>query len=205
MQLTRLDLKANHRQQTFTNEELVAGIAENNTQALDYLYQNNFHAIKQFILKNNGAEADAHDVFQEAIIATWLNIREEKFHALNGNSLGGYLYQIARNKWLDKVRSKPFRTTVRLAEEEMEQPAYSNMDTEEHQSERIQYLHRLYQALGEKCKTILNAFYYHKKSLKEIGLELNYDGETMRTLKYRCMMKLRKLHTENKRSQGEQA
>lgn len=196
MRFTRIILKPTSRQQSFTNEELVTGIANNNNQVLDYLYHNNFHAVKLFVLKNSGDVADAHDIFQDAIVATWLNIRDGKFQALNGTPLGGYLYQVARNKWLDKVRSKQFRSTVRIVDEEVEYDLVTNTDHEEFRSERAQYLQSLYNQLGNKCKSILKGFYFNKKSLKEIGEELSYDAETLRTMKYRCMMKLRKLHQD---------
>lgn len=197
MRFTRIDLKATNSRPTFSNEELVAGIAKNNHRALDYLYQNNFPSVKQFVLKNSGNVSDANDIFQEAIVATWLNIRDGKFQALNGTSLGGYLFQVARNKWLDKLRSTSFRSTVRMADEDIEYEPVSSIDSEEYKSDRIQYLQSLYNQLGDKCKRILKGFYFKKKSLKEIGEDLSYDAETLRTMKYRCMMKLRKLHQNN--------
>lgn len=203
MRFTRIVLKATNRQQPYTNEELVAGIAKNNQRALDYLYQHNFPAVKQFVMKNSGNDSDASDIFQEAIVATWLNIREGKFQSLNGTPLGGYLFQVARNKWLDKLRSKSFRSTVRLVEEEIEYEPISHVEHDDSKSERIQYLQGLYNKLGDKCKSILKEFYFNNKSLKEIGNELNYDAETLRTMKYRCMMKLRKMHQNNNENSGQ--
>lgn len=182
---------------SFTNEELVTGIAENDRSALNYLYSQNYPAVKHYVLKNSGDEEEARDIFQEAIIATWMNIRAEKFQLLNGTSVGGYIYQIARNKWLDKIRSKPYRNTMRLDHEEIDQERYSDFDESVDVNSKIRYLKSLYGNLGEKCRQILNRFYYAKKSLQEIGLELNHDPDTVRTMKYRCMMKLRKMHCEN--------
>lgn len=198
--LTQLVLKVTRHQPSFTNEELVSGIAENSGEALDYLYKNNFPIIRQFILKNSGVEADAHDVFQEAIVATWMNIREKKYHSQNGSSIEGYLFQIARNKWLDRLRSKSFRSTVSLADEEVESNEQWNHDEEDLRSERLAYLDLLYQKLGDQCKRILGSFYYQNKSLNQISAEMDYDAETLRTMKYRCMMKLRKMHSENSKT-----
>lgn len=196
-------MKANSRQQSYTNEELVAGIAKNNERALDYLYQHNFPAVKHFVLKNSGNESDASDIFQEAIVATWLNIRDGKFQSLNGTPLGGYLFQVARNKWLDKLRSKSHRSTVRLVDEDIEYDPVAVDNIEDVKNERILYLEGLYNRLGDKCKSILKRFYFNNKSLKEIGNELNYDAETLRTMKYRCMMKLRKMHQEKNENGGQ--
>lgn len=193
-------MNANRHQASFhTNEELVSAIAENKNEALEYLYKHSFHTVRQFVVKNNGSETDAHDLFQEAIVATWLNIRENKYESQNGSSIEGYLFQIARNKWLDRLRSKSFKSTVSLADEGLasDEPTEIEVDDSE---ERLAYLQTLYEGLGEKCKRILKAFYYQKKSLKEISAELGFDAESLRTMKYRCMMQLRKRHLENKPS-----
>ena len=185
-----------HPHQSFTNEELVSGIAENDRQVLDYIYHKNFPAVKQYVLQNSGEEADALDVFQEAIIATWMNIREGKFRMVNGTTVDGYLCQIARNKWLDHLRSKSTRSTVRMVNFESEYVAET--DHKQNDEARIIYLQRLYHSLGSKCRQILKLFYFKRQSLQQISETLNHDPETLRTMKYRCMMKLRKLHEENK-------
>lgn len=154
--------------------------------------------MKQFILHNSGSEADASDVFQEAIIAAWINIREEKFVSQNGTTVEAYIFQIAKNKWLDIVRSKTFKSTTRLTVYSLAGANFTEEDTSEISTEsRYKYLSELYTSLGEKCKRLLNLFYYQKRSLKEIGESLNMDPDTVRTTKYRCMMKLRKKHEEN--------
>ncbi len=158
--------------------------------------------MKQYVVKNSGKEADARDVFQEAIVATWMNIREGKFRTLNGTSVEGYLCQIARNKWLDQLRSKPYRTTMRLVTAEIENSAETETGYKEIEEERIVYLQRLYNSLGVKCQQILKLFYFRKQSLQQISETLDHDPETLRTLKYRCMMKLRKLHEENQGSKN---
>lgn len=193
-------LKANRHKASFpTNEELVSAIAENKNEALEYLYKHSFPTVRQFIIKNNGSETDAHDIFQEAIVATWMNIREQKYHFQNGSSIEGYLFQIARNKWLDRLRSKSFQSTLRLSDEELarQEPI---VDEDDQSQDNLAYLQSLYQRIGDQCKRILKAFYYQKKSLKEISAEMDYDAETLRTMKYRCMMKLRKMHSENSKT-----
>ena len=187
-----------HQHASFTNEELVSGIAENDRQVLNYIYHKNFPAVKQYVIQNSGEEADARDIFQEAMIATWMNIRDRKFQLVDGTTLDGYLCQIARNKWLDHLRSKSTRHTVRLVNSPADYAIESDNDSHLNEEERIVYLQRLYNSLGLKCQQILKLFYFKKQSLLQISESLNHDPETLRTMKYRCMMKLRKLHGENK-------
>lgn len=191
-------MNSTRNQHTLSSEEIVVGIAENDEKVLRFVYAQNYAAVKNFVLTNSGSEIDAQDVFQDAIIAIWLNVKEGKFKPLNGANIHGYLFQVARNKWLDKVRSAPFKKTMRLVDDEFDVSNHDELLNTEVKDSRIDYMQSLYNNLGEKCKAILNRFYFDKKSLAEIGKELNYDAETLRTTKYRCMMKLRKMHEENK-------
>lgn len=180
------------RRQTFTEEQLVAGIAENDNTAIEQVYDQHFRAIEGFILKNSGTSADANDIFQDAFIAVWLNIRDGKFESRSGSSLGGYLFQVARNKWLDRLRSLDYKRTVRMVSQDQE-VADENDDFRALEA-RVLKLEGLYSRLGEKCRQILNKFYYKRKSLEDIGREMHHDAGTVRTMKYRCMQQLRKLH-----------
>jgi RNA polymerase sigma factor (sigma-70 family) len=176
-------------------QNLAERFARNDRKALETIYSRNFNSVQQYILKNNGSADDAADIFQEAIVAAWLNVSEGKYAVQSGNSLGGYIYQIAKNKWLDKLKSKAHKSTMRIEREdfvEAEEP-----DTNwELQEERHSKLKALYSKLDEKCRAILNKFYYEKKDLTTIGTELDYDQGTVKTLKYRCMKKLRTFHSK---------
>lgn len=177
----------------YTEHQLILGFIANDQRCIEHIYSENFKSVKQYILKNSGKEDDAKDIYQEAIVAAWLNLKEGKFEMQTGKSIGGYIYQIAKYKWLDKIRSKEHRTTLRLVHDNQAQSDEVDEYGKE-QDQEIQYLKELYSRLNEKCKAILNRFYYEKKSLAEIGEDLNYDAATVKTLKYRCMKKLRDLH-----------
>lgn len=150
--------------------------------------------MEAYIIQNSGSADDAKDIFQEAITAAWLNTKEGKFTPQDESSLGGYIYRIAKFKWLDKVKSKSYKSTMRLADD-YDPAEESPVDDE--REDRLNHLRSLYAQLGEKCQNILNRFYYSKMSLDEIGSELGFDAATVKTQKYRCMKKLRTLKIEN--------
>lgn len=188
----------------YTEHELYLGFIENDERCIEHIYSENFKSVEQFILKNSGKTEDAKDIYQEAIIATWLNIKQGKFKVQNDKSIGGYIFQIAKYKWLDKLRSKEYRTTIRLLHDNRAEPE-ADADYGEAEERKLLYLKELYSHLNEKCKAILNRFYFEKKSLEEIGADLNYEAATVKTLKYRCMQKLRSLHhTTTKKNDTEQ-
>lgn len=164
---------------------------------MEQIYAQNFKSVEMYILKNSGDQADAKDIYQEAIVAAWVNVKEGKFEPQGGKSIGGYIFQIAKYKWLDKLKSKAYKSTVRL-EHENQPEAVSDIDYSKDDESRLSYLANLYSKLDEKCTSILNRFYYQKMSLEDIGTELGYDQGTVKTLKYRCMKKLKGFHVNNK-------
>lgn len=181
---------------TDDEQELVAGFIANHHRCLEQIYAENYLTVERYILQNSGERPDAKDIYQEAIVAAWINARDGKFEIKDGKTIGGYIFQIAKYKWLDRLKSKAYRSTIRLVHDNRSDseglPEY-----DDEQESRMQYLKTLYASLNEKCKAILGRFYYEKKSLEEIGLELGYDPGTVKTLKYRCMKKLKSVHQNN--------
>ena len=153
-------------------------------------------------MKNSGTEADAKDIFQEAMMITWLNLKEGKFTMRNEFSLSAYLYKIAKHKWLDKLKQKKSRAAYSLGDSDIPNPE-TGVNTYTEAENRLIYLDSLYRQLDGKCKEVLNQFYFEHKPLEEIALAMKYDTGSIRTIKYRCMQKLRKMHEESKNDEYE--
>ncbi len=153
--------------------------------------------VESFVCKNSGGIADARDIFQEALLAAWLNVKENRFEPVNNDSLGGYIFQIAKYKWLDVLKSKGYKSSLRLVREDLLQDEAESTLHEE-ADKKLQLLRSIYAKLDEKCKAILDRFYYQKMSLEAIGSELDHDASTIKTLKYRCMQKLRTSHLSDR-------
>lgn len=175
---------------------LVDAIKSNDSIALKTLYTSNYYKIETLVLKNSGTREHAKDVYQEAFICVWNNIKNDSFIPQNETALQGYLYQIAKNKWLDVLRSSQFKKT-NLIQNEM---TFANkIDEEVNQEEQEIFKKKLKQAmaafklLGSSCKELLTTFYFEKKSLREIADELQIEENTARNKKYRCMEKLREM------------
>ncbi len=195
--ITNKDLKVPIEKQLkeYSSQELLEGFRNSTSPVMNFIYKENIAAVRKYVRNNNGSDDDVKDIYQDAIIASWMNINDGKYQPKKGSELGGYIFQIAKFKWLDKLKSKASKNTIRLVSDEVkDQLADSGID---HQpDDDIAYLQTLYTKLGDKCRAILNSFYYEKKSLEEIGTDLKYDASTLRTMKYRCMMQLRKMHLE---------
>ena len=85
------------------------GLRRSDAAVVEALYARHFSTVARFVQRNSGTTRDAQDVFQEAMTALWLNAREGRIQAMPQDDLGAYLFRIARNKWLDVLRSSDHR------------------------------------------------------------------------------------------------
>lgn len=191
-------------QQKFSKEDpYVLGqsnaIKANDDAALKSLYENNYYKTEKYVLKNNGSVEQAKDIYQEAFIAMWRNIRLDKFYPENESALAGYLYQIAKNKWLDHLRSNQHKKRTPLSN-------FSNRLPEETEEEAdngyIDDVVKQFEQLGENCREVLTRFYYKKESMKTIAKLFDWTEATARNNKYRCLQRLREL-LKNKATIGQ--
>ncbi|VAV82497.1 hypothetical protein MNBD_BACTEROID02-356 [hydrothermal vent metagenome] len=176
-------------------EQIVKAIQANDEQVLKIIYQNNYYKVEQFVLKNSGTIQYAKDIYQEAFIAVWQNVKKNKFTPKNDSAINGYLFTIAKNKWMDYLRSPKYKKTESLKDFNsisnlgVESNNYNNDKDEE----KLKIVLNAYKQLGESCQKLLTNFYFDKKPLKIIAKELNIEEASARNKKYRCMEKLREL------------
>lgn len=162
------------------------GLRRNDAATVNALYKEHFPAVRQYVVQNNGSDTDARDMFQEAMAVLWLKARENTL--LPDTEPGAFLYRVARNKWLDHVRSAAYKHMRVVHDERVIGQAEEADDGVE---ERLARLRSVYSTLDEKCRTVLDRFYFERKDLATIATELGVNEESIRTIKYRCMMKLR--------------
>lgn len=162
------------------------GLRRNDPATVRALYQKHFPGIRQYILQNSGQADDAQDMFQEAMAVLWLKVKDgQEIPELDP---GGFLYRVAKNKWLDHLRSAAHRHMKLVHDDRTIDRPDDAMDDAE---ERIARLRTIYADLDEKCRTVLDRFYYERRDLASIATEMGVEEESIRTIKYRCMMKLR--------------
>jgi len=175
-------------------------IKANDESALAALYTHNYPKVEAFVIKNSGTTDEARDVYQEAFITAWQHIQRNRFKEQDEGSLHGYLYQIAKNKWLDYLRSSRFKKTESLANvvwdedlpgEITEKQQYEAQMQEE--EEKLQKTISAFSTLSDECRDMLRKFYFEKWSLHTIARAISINEASARNKKYRCMQKLREI------------
>lgn len=186
-----------------SQSELICAIKSNEPDALKHFYTSNFKKVEHLILKNSGSIHHAKDIYQEAFITVWTQIKDDKFVPINDTALQGYLFKIAKNKWMDVLRSKSFKNSKSLNYETL---VYIEDDKDEEtdtNKNKLKLAMAGFKNLGQPCKQLLSEFYFEKKSLKDIAAEFNIEETTARNKKYRCMEKLRALVLASKQQKIE--
>lgn len=177
--------------------QLFHAIKANDSATLQRFYNANYPKIEALILSNNGTKDYAKDIYQEAFIAVWTHVKNDTFIPQNESALEGFLYQIAKNKWMDVVRSSQFKKTSVMQNESVLESKLDESQEEQQQEElfkqKLTQTMNAFQVLGEPCKSLLKTFYFEKKSLRDIAETLQIEETTARNKKYRCMEKLREM------------
>ena len=176
-------------QDTIGSHEQLTAIRSNDEKAMQLFYQTNFPKVERYVLDNSGTKEEAKDVYQEAFIAVWRNIQMGRFDVQHGGSLDGYLYRVAKNKWIDNLRRIKGRQPVPLEGDHLN--GMINEQVAEENNEYLDIVKKEYLSLGQKCRNLLNLFYYQKNSLKEIATFFNWTEASAKNNKYRCLEELR--------------
>lgn len=162
------------------------GLRRSDPAVLRTLYTQHFPTVRRYVLQNNGTATDAEDLFQEAITVLWLRVKDNAMQ--DASDPGAFLFRVAKNKWLDHLRSASHRHMRVVPVEHMPDGAVEDTTATE---ERIQRLRMVYERMDERCRNVLGRFYFEKQDLATIADAMGVEEESIRTIKYRCMMKLR--------------
>jgi RNA polymerase sigma factor (sigma-70 family) len=115
----------------------------------------------------------------------WMSVKEGR---VAEGEPGAFLFRVAKCKWLDHVRSAAHKHMRVVHDERLIDRRDEVVDDID---ERIVRLRGVYEQLDDKCRSVLDRFYFERKDLATIAAEMGVEEESIRTIKYRCMMKLR--------------
>lgn len=135
--------------------DYISGLKTGDRKIIESIYQKHLGQLNSWILKNNGTEDDALDIFQEGI--------EAIIHKIYNNSLpdklnfGGYLFTICKNKWYDKLKEKGKEEMVRKEQLIRYESIADNvelMDTDQNSILQTM-LHDTFQFLSPTCRKLV--------------------------------------------------
>jgi RNA polymerase sigma factor (sigma-70 family) len=177
--------------QEINEQLLLRGLANNDSKAIDAIYKDNFHVVQALILNNNGTYDDARDIFQEAMITLYEKAKSESF--VLTSQIKTYLYSVCKRLWLKRLQQMGrYLTTA----EDLEEALPVEMDVEFHEKRNAEFaiMERALNSLGEPCKSLIEAYYIHKKGMTDIAVKFGYtNADNAKNQKYKCLVRLKKL------------
>ncbi len=169
-----------------SQEEILQALKKHDSDAVESLYRECWPIVKNHIMSNSGSLHEAEDLYQEAFLVFWDKTKQADFFLFSGASLQSFLIQIAKNLWLHHLReNRKMQTQV------MEEFPELAEEVVLEEKDLIQATWAVFRTLGEKCRQILKAFYFEKKSMEEIAQEMDLTPQTARNSKYRCIKEMK--------------
>ncbi len=170
---------------------LLEGLATHDTNAIETIYRENYAAIQAFIVKNNGYPDDARDIFQEAMIVLFEKAKSSSF--ILSCQIKTYLYSVCRRLWLKKLQKQNrYNPSIEVIQETV--PVEEEIEAHEKRNDDFILMENALLKIGEPCKSLLEAFYIHKKSMPDIASSFGYtNADNAKTQKYKCLVRLKKI------------
>ncbi|RZL44121.1 MAG: sigma-70 family RNA polymerase sigma factor [Pedobacter sp.] len=167
---------------------LVLKLKNEDNASFEMLYKLYYPSIATYISKNSGNEQDTEDVFKETIIVLLKNIRKSDFNLTS--SLKTYLFAIARNLWLKKLRDQRIITTDRFDEQTC---LHEDFDLEVVQ-DRDEKVTSWIKKITENCQRILKAIFFFKEPMDSLMQKMGWKNKhTAANQQYKCIQQVKKV------------
>jgi RNA polymerase sigma factor (sigma-70 family) len=184
--------------QTLDDDILLNKLQTENGISFEMLYQLYYPAIASYIKQNQGSKEDAEDIFQEAVVVLLQKVRLPGF--VLTSSLKTYLYAIARNLWLKKLRAdKVFLLTdeFQIENEYSVTQAYE-IEPEISRSEQVQ---NWVKKITQNCQDILKALFFQKIPMDIVMVKMGWKNKhTAANQQYKCIQQVKKVKQKEEES-----
>lgn len=172
--------------------QLLADLRAGEAAAYEALYAQAYPAIARLVRQNRGQDDDAQDLFQEAMLVLHQKMARPNFQL--AASLHTFLYAIARNLWLKKLRDETWITTddaERLAALH-DQQAWQTPEPAE--PERETAVHTWLTHITDHCQQVLQSLYFQEQPMEELMHTMGWKNKhTASNQKYKCIQQIRKV------------
>jgi RNA polymerase sigma factor (sigma-70 family) len=171
------------------DQQYIAALLDNDTEKLKGVYEKCVSKIRTMVLKNNGSEADAADIFQDALVSIFQKAKSGNF--ILTCPLEAYLYLICKNRWINELNRRGASGVTFTDTEGFKhgEDVFQSAEELRNKSERHNLLLEKLKQLGDGCKRLLELS-WGGLGMEEVAAELNNSYGYVRKKKSECMAKL---------------
>jgi RNA polymerase sigma factor (sigma-70 family) len=162
-------------------------------EATRQLYHQHHKMITHFVNTSGGTTEDAEDLFQELLIAFLDNLWAGNYQLRMGVKLSTYLFEVAKNLWYKKIRSRTsgtIREINYMKDYEAVTPDAPDALQQMIVVDEERWSLTIFQRLNAEAQSLLRLVYLDKLSLKEIGVKLGKTEDAVKMYKHRIMRDL---------------
>ena len=181
----------------FNDIEIINEIkAGNSDGVLLFLYQTTQYKLSSWILKNNGNEDEAQDIFQDSVLSFYQYVLDGNFK--EGASVDAFIFSVGRNKWINRAKQRN-KLVSGVAEESLghsnpEEEGFSKIMEEDNTDK----MNALLEKLGARCKELLTLSIFYNLKMADIAEKMAFsNADTAKTKNYKCKKRLMKIINEN--------
>lgn len=133
------------------------------------IYQNYLPPVQKFIVQSGGRQADALDVFQDALVIIYEKAKKPEFE-LTGTFFS-YLYGVCRRVWGNRLQKKDNQTVT--IDENVKIGSVDSIQPLIEQEERDKLFYKAFQKLGKDCQKLMRLF-FEGNSMEEICEQMGH-------------------------------
>jgi RNA polymerase sigma-70 factor, ECF subfamily len=167
-----------------SDADLLARVGEGDREAFELLYRRYVRPLFGLALRRLGDRGHAEDAVQEAFAAIW---RSASTYRPERGAAGGWLYTVARNAIVDRLRRNGLATGAELPELVASEPGPPERAEDAYVSVRV---HRALEELQPREREVIELAYWSGMSQSEVA---DYLGLPLGTVKTRTRSGLARL------------
>lgn len=166
---------------------LRAALLADRPGTLTRLYRRTFPMVARLVQRQGGSAQDAQDVFQDALIVLYEKAVADTLTLTAAPST--FLVAVSRNLWRRELQRRHQHPQQELSPAQADElPDDEAAAPAEAAASVLDYLAQL----GERCRSILIGFYYHRQPLEQIAADHQYGSIRSATVqKFKCLERLR--------------
>jgi RNA polymerase sigma-70 factor (ECF subfamily) len=175
--------------------ELMERIVQRDARALETLYERFSKALYSIILSIVKKKEDAEEILCEVFLQVW---EKAPSYDLNKGSVYTWLLRMARNRAIDKIRSKSYKNQRQEADDIEDMDDFVSRNAESPLdgillSERMQFVKTALEHISPDQRLVLETAYFEGYTQSQIAQRLNLPLGTVKT-RMRDGMKSLRVH-----------
>jgi RNA polymerase sigma-70 factor, ECF subfamily len=155
--------------------ELLARVGERDREAFEILYGRYVRSVFGLALRRLGDRANAEDAVQEAFTAIW---RSASTYRPERGAAGGWIYTVARNAIVDRLRRNGPTADAELPELASHEPSPAQQAEDSDVAFRV---HRALEELQPREREVIELAYWSGMSQSEVAEYLHLPLGTVKT------------------------